>query len=490
MFIVNPDIMSKIDKQTTKKFGIDSLMLMENAGVSVANHITENYPFRNILILCGPGNNGGDGFVVARHLFNKNYNIKIGILSKNGKYIGDALKNFSIIKKMKIPYFNAFNQTKILRESLKESDILIDAIFGIGFSGQIRNSYIPIFKMLKKQKKPIISVDIPSGINGLTGEVGKYAITAETTIAFAAIKTGLLWNEALINAGNLFVSDISVPNDLIASYKHSYLLDRDTVNLLKNDSHFSSKPYSHKMQKGKILIIGGNEGMQGAPQMSAISALKTSSGISYIYLLKKGGRRFYPETVFIDDYKKMMKKCNAIVIGPGLGTDEKAKEILINVLLNNDNVIIDADAINILSKMSKGVVKKLIKGKILTPHPEEFKRISGFSFSNMQEKIEKAEIFAKKNQLLLVLKSPPTIITDGKTTFVFPFMSDKLATAGSGDILAGIMGGLLSSGIDMFQSTLISVYIHFLSAIKTKGMSVSANEIIKNLPLTCKEIFQ
>ena len=185
-----------------------------------------------------------------------------------------------------------------------------------------------------------------------------------------------------------------------------------------------------------------------------------------------------------------MKKCNAIVIGPGLGTDEKAKEILINVLLNNDNVIIDADAINILSKMSKGVVKKLIKGKILTPHPEEFKRISGFSFSNIQEKIEKAEIFAKKNQLLLVLKSPPTIITDGKTTFVFPFMSDKLATAGSGDILAGIMGGLLSSGIDMFQSTLISVYIHFLSAIKTKGMSVSANEIIKNLPLTCKEIFQ
>lgn len=480
--------MGMIDAQTVKRYSIVSTVLMENAGIAVSNHVIDNYNGSTVIVLCGPGNNGGDGFVAARHLANKHYRVTIGLFSPKTAFKGDAKLNMDIARKMHIPMFNALN-SKRLSDELKNADIIIDGIFGTGFHGQIQSRFIKPLDMINSSGKTIVSIDIPSGVNGLTGYTDTHAIHAQSTVSFAAVKTGVLWQDAMLHTGDLFVADISIPDELIASKKHFYMLDRDTVEAIYNLLPVKNKPYAHKMQKGKILIVGGNRGMQGAPQMSAISALKAGAGISYVHLLEKGGRKFYPETVFTDNYSKLISKDVPLIVGPGMGTDSRAKDILIEIMKASNNMIIDADAINILSTMPKKIVKTLIAGRILTPHPEEFRRISGYTFSNIQEKIESAERFARRYNVLLVLKSPPTIITDGKTTFIFPFMSDKMATAGSGDVLCGIIGGLLASGTDMFYSALIGVYLHFVAGIGVPSYSISADDIINNIGNVAEELF-
>ncbi len=480
MYILYPEIMGKIDKLTEKKYGIKSIVLMENAGLSVSNHIIEHFKPARILVMCGPGNNGGDAFVAARHLYNKHYNVHIALFAQHKKFTGNALINMEIARKLKIPIFSAFNKHKF-SQAVNNSDLIIDGVFGTGFKGKLKSSYIQPFKTINKSKKDIVSIDIPSGIDGLTGIPAEYALKAVNTVTFAAAKTGLLWNRALMHTGDLFVADISIPDEAILCQKHFYMLNRDTVHMLYNNFIAQQKPFVHKMEKGRLLVIGGDKGMQGAPQMSAISGLKSGAGVSYVYLIEQASKKFYAETVFTEDYNTLLDKQVPVIIGPGMGTGIEAQSILKHVLEKSQNALIDADGINILSMLPKKTMHSLIRGRIITPHPEEFRRLSGCSFSNIDEKIKCAEQFALKHNTLLVLKSPPTIITDGKTTFIFPFMSEKLATAGSGDVLAGIIGGLIAAGMGIFYAALTGVYLHFVSGINARGKSITADDIIKNI---------
>lgn len=489
MYVLYPKTMGSIDALAEKKYSIPSIVLMENAGIAVCNHILDNYSAGNVLVLCGPGNNGGDGFVVSRHLANKHYNVHIGLFSKNSSFTGNAKTNMGIARKMRIPMFNGFDRNK-MKKAIRDADLIVDGVFGTGFHGELNKDFAGIFQLLNESKKIIVSIDIPSGVNGLTGQTAKHALHAKSTVSFAALKTGVLWNEAMLYAGDLYLADISIPDELIESKKHFYMLDRNTVQSIHNSMTKRTKPYAHKMEKGKLMIIGGGRGMQGAPQMSAISAIKSGAGISYVYLIEKGGHKFYPETVFIENYAKLIKKNMPVIIGPGMGRDGRAKDILIDVLKKPNDIIIDADAINILSGMPKKIIKPLIEGRILTPHPEEFRRLSGYSFSNIEEKIRFAERFAHRYNVLLVLKSPPTIVTDGKSTFIFPFMSPKLATAGSGDVLCGIIGGMMASGIEMFYAALMAVYVHFLAGVNSSAYAVSADDIVNNINNAAGDLFK
>lgn len=481
MFAITPEAMGKIDRDASRAYKIPSIVLMENAGIASVNYIFDNYKFSSALILAGHGNNGGDGFVIARHMFNRNVKTEVMTVSDLTKITKDAKANLEILNHMKVPVTTPPVSLPALTKHLNKFDIIIDCIFGTGFRGEIRDPYTHIFKALQKTEKTIISIDIPSGVNGLTGKPAELAVNADSTITFACIKSGMLWPEAMQKCGNLFTADISIPKELVLKYKPKAVIDKDTVKYLI--SRQSPDAWVHKTAKGKLGIIGGARGMQGAPQMSGISALKSGAGIVYVHLLSDTSRKLYPELVFENSSSKVSKMKN-LVIGPGLGTDNYAKDLVHNILKHKEekNILLDADAINIMSAVPSEIRNDLINGCILTPHPEEFRRISGMQFSSMDGKIKAAEKFAQETGTLLILKSPPTVITDGFSTFILPYMSEKLATAGSGDVLAGIIGGLFSSGIDPMSSAIIGTYAHFAAGYSAKGRSISAQNIIDMIP--------
>lgn len=481
MFAVTPESMGKIDRDATKKYKIPSIVLMENAGLSAVNYIFEHYKFTSALILAGHGNNGGDGFVIARHMFNRNAHVEVLTVSDTAKCTKDAKTNLDILTKLNIPIKTPHSSMPALIKHMDKFDIVIDCIFGTGFRGEIRDPYTHIFKAITKISKPVISIDIPSGIDGLTGKPAKLSVNADSTITFACIKTGMLWPEAMQRCGDLYTADISIPQDLVHDHNPKAVIDRDTAHYLFNRKQ--TDKWVHKTAKGKLGIIGGARGMQGAPQMSGISALKAGAGIVYVHLMTDTSRKLYPELVFENSPLKISQMEN-LVIGPGMGTDSSAKELLLSILKHdkNKNILLDADALNILSSVPLKIRKELLQGCIITPHPEEFRRISGMEFNSMDSKISAAEKFAKDTGSLLVLKSPPTIITDGHSTFILPYMSEKLATAGSGDVLAGIIGGLISTGLDPVSSAAAGVFAHFSAGYSAKGKSISAQNIIDMIP--------
>jgi len=312
------------------------------------------------------------------------------------------------------------------------------------------------------------------------------------TVVLGILKTGVLWNEASQYTGEVYLADISIPNELIMSQSPFVVPDKLFISEMLNHSAHHVDEWTYKTKKGSLGIVGGAKGMQGAPQLSGISALKSSSGIVYLHMLAKTNKLLFPELVIQDDIDALIAKSSSILIGPGMGVDNSAIDTLMYVLNKSEdkNVIIDADALNIISSMNEKDKRKCLRGRIITPHPEEFKRLSGISFTNIKEKIEAAEEFAGRYNCLLVLKSPPTIITDSKITFIYPNMSRKLATAGSGDILAGIIGGFLSSGIDPFTAAAAGVYVHLLSGEATEGYSVSAVDIIAKISKSTQEVMK
>lgn len=489
MYVVYPDTMGKIDSKTPEKYGIKSLILMENASIALSNYIISNFSGRRITILAGPGNNGGDGLALARHLLNKNYSVKVFLFAKPSKYSDDSRTNYDILKKMNGEIINGFKHKRKLVHAVKNADIIVDGLFGTGFKGEIRDNFLHVFKTLEKYDATVVSIDIPSGLNGTTGIPAEHAVKAHSTVSFAAAKTGMLWNRAMGHVGNLIIADISIPKALIEKHDPYFLLDREMVGIIRSDLP-GRKQWLHKMEKGRIGVIGGNSGMQGAPQMTGMAGLKTGAGIVYVHLLKKTDRKFYPEIVFSNSYKDIIKNNNTIVLGPGLGRDSRAESVVSYILKRkrkNKNIIIDADAINIIAKMPNDIKKVYLRGRIVTPHPGEFKRLTGKSFDSIDEKISLSREFCKTYNTLLVHKSPPTIITDSQTTFIFPFMSEKLATAGSGDALSGIIAGFLAGHVNPFYAALLGVYIHFRAGADLDNPSPTAGNIIDNISLVMED---
>lgn len=489
MFALYAEKIRRIDSSAKRKYGISPIQLMENAGAAVANAAVSSYSFNSPLVVCGPGNNGGDGFVAARHLFNRHYDVKVFIIDSS-KYSPESLKNLNTLKKMSVPIFNS---PASLKKLMGESDIIIDAVFGSSFRGNLKEPYSRIIKSINSSGKKVVSIDIPSGMDGSSGRISSDAVRADITVVLGVMKTGLLWNSSIEMTGDVYLADISIPEDAVLAESPFIVPDTDFIREMVRHSHgHKTDEWTYKTKKGILGIVGGSKGMQGAPQLSGISALKTSSGMVYAFIMSEMKKAVYPEIIISDNIEKMTAKSTAVLIGPGMGTGDESKRVLIDSLKLTEGMksVLDADALNIISGMDEKEKKKSLRGRIITPHPEEFRRLSGSTFSDIREKIESARSFAKRYECLLVLKSPPTIITDSKVTLIFPNMSKKLATAGSGDVLAGIIGSLLSSGLDHFSAAAAGVHIHFKAGDDLKGYSASAGEIANNISKFTDEVLE
>ena len=488
MFGIFGSDIKQIDSSATEKYLIPPIVLMENAAIASCNSLTSKWNFSSCLIVCGHGNNGGDGFALARHLSNRNYKVRIVLIGNEKKFSYETKTNFLIARKLKIEFY--VNPQKVdFKRIVSASDITVDALFGTGFHGNIDSFYRKYFKIINSSSKRIFSLDIPSGIDSDTGEFDSDSINADMTVTFGFVKTGLLWNKTIRKSKELVIADISIPPVLAFSVKHFVILEKEILSAMVSDSK-DSKEWIHKTEKGKVSFIGGNSGMEGSIQLASAAALKSGTGIVYTYMVSKSEKKFFPEIVFTKNLETTLEKSDVWVAGCGLGTSKESVTILnkINLMRKGKTVVYDADALNIISKMNDKEKISFLNGSIITPHPEEFFRLSKMRFSNIKEKITAIENFSKKYRTLVILKSPPTIITDSKISLIFPNMSPKLATAGSGDILAGILGGFISQGFSPIVSASLSVYVHFYSGYNTKNDNPSASEFLQNISNAKSEV--
>lgn len=486
MKVVTSQEMRCIDKITIEKYGILGIVLMENAGRYIAD-VCENYIVKNnaknILIVVGKGNNGGDGVVVGRLLKNRGYNVSIVIIPKREEFKGDAKINVYIAYNIGLNIKNY--DDKILNEEIEKCDFILDAIFGTGIKGEVKEPYKSIIDTINESGKYIISVDIPSGLDGDTGKVCGSAIIANETATINLYKRGLLLDKSYIYTGKISVGDISIPDIIYKNdieIKCNMLTEKEAKELMPKRIKRSNKG-----TYGKLFVLAGSRGMTGAAYLCSKSAYRTGCGLVYSCIVKSAVnviQNILPEAVCIPLEEKDGFVCNesiknllsqikngsALIVGPGLGNNEEVYDVVKNVIVNSEMpMVIDADGLNVLSR-NVDILNNIKSIPVITPHPKEMERLIGIPVNEILENtVDVALDFAKKYNCVVLLKDSRTIIANPNGEFYINTRGNSsLAKGGSGDVLTGIIGSLLVQGLKPFESAVLGAYIHGVTGEKAK----------------------
>ncbi len=471
--------MRQLDREAMESVGIPGIALMENAAREVSLYCYEYllaHGLENVLIFAGRGNNGGDGLAAARRLKNKGINVLIYFIGDTAGLSGDALTNFNIVKNMGISVIQDFS---CLEDTLSWCDLILDAIFGTGLKGVVKGEAVEVIERINVSGKYVVSCDIPSGIDADTGKVLGCAVKADATVTFALPKVGLLLYPGKEYTGEMKVADISIPSFLYQriGMKCSMLTKEEAKALLPG-----RKERSNKGTYGRLFCMAGSKEMTGANYLACKSAYRTGAGVVYscsVQNVLNVIQTLLPEAVGVslteehgqvrkesfDDIGEKIKDAAAIVLGPGLGTGENVQDFVREVLTNcKVPMVVDADAINAIAQR-KDISEFFSPNVILTPHPGEMSRLTGKSVSQiLEEMVETASSYAKENQAIVVLKDARTVIAhpDGRV-YINTTGCAAMAKGGSGDVLSGIIGGLLSQGAEPFDAAVLGVYLHGLA---------------------------
>lgn len=466
--------MQNIDIETINAYGIPGSVLMERAALAVVQRIVDRFPAGSkALVVCGPGNNGGDGLAVARELFNRGYRARAIIIGKKGKLSPDCMAQYETARKFGTPV--GFSQT--LQSGDLHGAFVVDALFGTGLKKAISGAFESAIETINSSGCPVISVDIASGISSDTAEVMGAAIHADITVTFGALKRGHLLYPGAGHSGEVFVHDIGFPHMLMNTIKCNVLTPDDAWLLLP-----TREPDSHKGDHGHLLVIAGSRGKTGAAFMAAEAALRTGAGLvtlgapetlADIYMARATeamtlplpctpGGAFAHEA--LDDILEFANEsASAIAIGPGLGMEDETRRLVEDIVINSTvPVILDADGINALGDRATSILGKTHSPVVLTPHPGEFSRISGMSSQEIQaNRPEAALAFAQSSGAYIALKGSPTVIAGPEgELFINSTGGPALAKGGSGDVLTGIAGAYAAMGLSPLEAALLGVHVH------------------------------
>jgi len=491
--------MKECDSYTISHYGVPSLVLMERASLAVVDEIKkENMDLRNILVVCGSGNNGGDGVAVARLLYLAGNKVSIFFAGDMNRCSEETKQQLLIARNYKVPIVEELE--------LQKYTLIIDAILGISIRHSVEGKLKKIVEMLNQSDIPIVSIDVPTGICSDTGEIMGIAVNAYMTVTFAFQKVGLCLYPGAKCAGKVKVCDIGIVFDGVHSNNGTYhALEKKDLALLP-----TRPSYSNKGTFGKILIIAGSVNMSGASYFSAKAAYKTGAGLVKIVAPKENRiilQSALPEAMLMTyaaNQAAQIKEglsaaflwADVIVIGPGLGLSEDARQLLWYTFENvRKPFIIDADGLNIISENLSLLEMRRKYPLIITPHIGEMSRLTMQSISNIQKnKISAANEFARKYNVICILKDARTIVTDGQqAVYINCSGNNAMATGGSGDILTGILASLLHTATPdtRLLSCALAVYIHGLAgekASKELGYhSVMSSDIIENIHSVLKE---
>lgn len=466
MYILTPQQITEADKATISNNKITSIDLMEQAATQCFQWLHSRLQGQNIKIhvFCGIGNNGGDGLVIARHLFENGYNVNCYIVNFSDKRTDEFLVNYNRLKE--IGEWPTVINSENDFPNVSFEDIVIDAIFGNGLTRKPSGFTKKLIQYINSTKVFTLAIDFPSGLFGNKSVTHKDTVLrAGHTLSFQTPKLAFLLPENKDFVNTWEVLDIGLDENYITSLnpKIHYTTKSEIIPLYK-----PRNKWSHKGSFGHSLIIGGSFGKIGAVTLATKSALKIGSGLVTAYLPKCGYNILQisvPEAMVEVDEDKTLTYYNfktiptVIGIGPGMGTSEKTVIGFEKFLKENQlPLVIDADAINILAQ-NKSLLSYLPQNTILTPHPKELERLIG-TWENDYEKLDKASKFSKKHNIILVIKGTHTVIIDGESIHFNSTGNPALATAGSGDVLTGIITGLIAQGYQPKYAAIFGVYLH------------------------------
>ena len=505
MYLATAEQMRQIDKAAIEGHGIPSLDLMENAGRGIAERISTGILSHSpsiIAIICGNGNNGGDGFVIARYLLQAGHSVTAHYFGPDDKLSLDCAANLKRAIESGVPVHQI---SDIGNLSFRECDLIVDAIFGTGFSGAPRKPHSDLIERINAQDKLKVSVDLPSGLNADNGQHEGAVIKADYTFTLALPKYGLYVSPGRELAGEVEVIPIGIPDSIVDDcHLYSTLTTPDIV----TSSLPSRATEGHKGTFGKLLVVAGSLGLTGAAALASRSALRSGCGLVRVacpasalpiiaslnpepttHPLPEIRRKGALALRALGEIRVLESSHDACVIGPGLGLHHETIELVRRLVETVARpAVIDADALTAIAKDSRILKSRSDTPLILTPHAGEFKRISGEEApSDVQKRIESARRFAEEFNVTLVLKGSPTLTAsrDGRVT-LNPTGNHGMATGGSGDVLSGIIGSLLAQGMEASEAAVAGVYIHGLAGDLAADMltprSVIASDILENIP--------
>ena len=463
MKIFDANQMHGWDQYTIHHQNISSLDLMECAAQKCTDWIIEqHFNQKKVQVVCGKGNNGGDGLAIARQMMNAGYNLTVFIIDWDEKESDDFRENKSRLAKLDIKIILLKDEndfTKIQKDSL-----IIDALFGYGLNRPPADLYTSLIDYINMLEATVISIDIPSGMFMDKSSKGNSIIKATHTLTFQSMKLCLLMAENADWFGEVHVLPIKLSEEYETGTEAKFFF----TDLATASSFYKKrKTFSHKGTYGHALLLAGSEEKMGAAVMCTRSCLRSGVGLLTCSLTRDTFSIIYntaPEAmVTFRGQETELSKYSTIGAGPGLGTDEIVSSILFSFISEfRKPMVIDADALNIISK-NKRWLEKIPEGSILTPHPKEFDRIWEESNDDW-DRMNKAIKAAKEYQIIIVLKGTYTLVTDGARNYFNSSGNNGLATGGSGDILTGLLTGLLSQKYEPFKAAVTGVYIHGLSA--------------------------
>lgn len=480
MLLAKKEQMRTIDKIAVEKVGLPSIVLMENSGKVVFDEIMKmRSTFERVILLCGPGNNGGDGFVIARHLHNLNVPIKVFIIGKASHIHGDSLSNLNILKKLSIPIDEVFDGGGFvkLEKALRQGSLVVDAIFGSGLSKDVFGIYTEVFDLVNELATNILSVDIPSGVNCDTGKVMGNAIRANKTVSLVIPKVGNIMFPGSEYNGELLIKGIGVPDIVINEVKIRYNIITDEVieRLIPHRRRNTSK-----VDYGRGNIVAGSIGLTGAAILACKAALRSGMGLLKLYIPESVNyiiTTAVPETITIplqevrkgvigiNNFNKVVEEAKAsdvLCFGPGCGTASEVGELLKRIIFEVDKpLVIDADGLNALSKNVEWLLSKKNE-VIITPHPGEMSRLTGKTVEEINNNpIDTALEFSREWGVITVLKGSRSVLaTPEGDVYININGNPGMATAGSGDVLAGVITSFIAQGFKPIDAAIFGVYIH------------------------------
>lgn len=510
MLLVTADQMREMDRRTIANVGIGGIVLMERAALGAVEALTAHYDIderTRIGILCGGGNNGGDGFAMARMLHELRHDVWVGAIHKLDAYSGDAAQNLAVLEALDIAVDELSNLgTDELFGALEDVDpctIWIDALFGTGLDREVEGSYGAAIEFLNSQPR-VFAVDLPSGIHADTGQVLGVAVHADATATFAHTKLGLALYPGREHAGEIYPIDIGIPARVVdeVGWTAQWLVEPPWV--------APRTATMHKGDAGRVVVIGGEPGKTGAVLMAATGALRSGAGLVSVGTYDDVVAHIAPavpeamasavlartiEQAHVDELDDLLAWADVVAIGPGMGTHEGAFEVLEAVLASDRKVVVDADGLNLLAEHRMQLQHVEVEHLILTPHPGEAARLCGCSIAEiLADPIGRALEIARDWAATVVLKGAATVIVqhDPPRIAVNSSGNPGMATGGMGDALTGIIAAQLCEQLPTFVSVCGAVWAHGAAGDEAahahgqRGLTVTA--LLDALPAVWNEL--
>lgn len=456
----------ELDRRAIQEQGVAGISLMKRAGQALFDRVFIDWPTTgHLTVFCGPGNNGGDGYVVAALAAREKMPVML-VETSPDKVSGDArrARDFALAMGVEPVAAKEWLKTPVFAET----SIIVDALLGTGFSGSLRKPFADLICLINQSGLPVVSADIPSGLHADTGYVENEAVRADSTVTFIGNKPGLYTGQGRAYSGDIHFDDLEVPADVYAGIEPlASMLDLETelTNLPPRAAD------AHKGSNGHLLIIGGDHGFAGAPLMAAKAAMRTGAGLVSVATRPEHIAAFVgacPEVMTFDAqsavFEQVLDKAGVLVVGPGLGNSAWGERLLQQTLASGKPMVLDADALNLIAEYTPRNVR-IGKNSVITPHPGEAGKLLNKTAAEInRDRPAAVKALAKRYRSTSLLKGSGTLVKGEMGMGLCPYGNPGMASGGMGDVLSGIIGGLMAQGLSAEKAARLGVCVHAKSA--------------------------